>query len=105
MTRTGVRIHGRTQTRRRRLAATLSVALVAGVWAGPLGRVVAGAEGAGLASRSSYVVREGDTLWSIAQGVAPGEDPRPLVDAIATVNGVDPGGIVPGQTLLVPSAG
>ena len=101
MTRTGVRI----QTRRRRLAATLSVALVAGAWAGPLGRIVAGTDPAGLASRSSYVVRQGDTLWSIARGVAPGEDPRPLVDAIAEANGVDPGAIVPGQTLLVPSAG
>ena len=90
--------------RRRRLAATLSVALVAGVWAGPLGRIVAGDQGPALASRSSYVVREGDTLWSIAQWVAPGEDPRPLVDAIASVNGVDAGAIVPGQTLLVPSA-
>lgn len=83
----------------------LSLALLAGVWAGPLGRMVAGADGAGLASRSSYVVHEGDTLWSIAEGVAPGADPRPLVDAIAAANGVDPGAIVPGQTLLVPSAG
>src|SRR5687768_13474419 len=101
MTRTDVRTPARTPTRipartgrqRRRLAATLTVALVAG------------AEGAGLASRSSYVVREGDTLWSIAKGVSPGEDPRPLVDAIVSANGVDPGGILPGQTLLVPSAG
>jgi nucleoid-associated protein YgaU len=95
MTRTGVR--------RRKLAFTLCLALVAAVWAGPLGRIVAGADGAGLASRSTYVVREGDTLWSIARGVLPGEDPRPLVDAIAAANGVDAGAIVPGQTLLVPS--
>lgn len=81
----------------------MCLALVAAVWAGPLGRIVAGSEGAGLASRSGYVVREGDTLWSIAQRVAPGEDPRPLVDAITAVNGVDAGAIVPGQTLLVPS--
>lgn len=93
----------RTGVRRRRLAFTTCLALVAGVWAGPLGRIVAGSEGAGLASRSSYVVREGDTLWSIARGVAPDEDPRPLVDAIAAANGVDAGAIVPGQTLLVPS--
>jgi LysM repeat protein len=89
--------------RRRRLAFTTCLALVAAVWAGPVGRIVVGSEGAGLATRSSYVVRQGDTLWSIARGVAPGEDPRPLVDAIAAVNGVDPGAIVPGQTLLVPS--
>jgi nucleoid-associated protein YgaU len=101
MTRTGVR--GR-ERQRRRLAFTMCLGLVAAVWAGPLGRIVAGgSDGAGLASRSSYVVREGDTLWSIARGVAQGEDPRPLVDAIAAANGVDPGAIVPGQTLLVPS--
>jgi LysM repeat protein len=81
----------------------MCLALVAAVWAGPLGRIVVGSEGAGLASRSSYVVREGDTLWSIAQRVAPDEDPRPLVDAITAANGVDAGAIVPGQTLLVPS--
>lgn len=105
MTRTGVRIPSEMYRRRRRLAATLSVALVAGVWAGPLGRIVAGESGPRLASRSSYVVRQGDTLWSIAQRVAPGEDPRPLVDAIVSVNGVDAAAIDPGQTLLVPSAG
>jgi len=93
----------RTGVRRRRLAFTMCLALVAAVWAGPLGRIVAGSEGAGLASRSSYVVRQGDTLWSIARGVAPDEDPRPLVDEIAAANGVDAGAIVPGQTLLVPS--
>jgi nucleoid-associated protein YgaU len=100
MSRTGVR--GR-EKQRRRLALTTCLALVAAVWAGPLGRIVAGSEGAGLASRSSYVVRQGDTLWTIAQRVAPGEDPRPLVDAITAANGVDAGAIVPGQTLLVPS--
>jgi len=105
MTRTDVRIPGEMDRRRRRLAAMLSVALVAGVWAGPLGRIVAGDRGPALASRATYVVLEGDTLWSIAERVAPGEDPRPLVDAIAAANGVDPGAIVPGQTLLVPSAG
>ncbi len=30
----------------------------------------------------SYVVRPGDTLWSIASRLDPGSDPRPLVDAL-----------------------
>ena len=32
---------------------------------------------------SICVVRPGDTLWSIAQRVAPGHDPRPLVDELS----------------------
>lgn len=53
-------------------------------------------------SSTSYVVRQGDTLWSIAERVAPGQDPRPVVDALAAANGVDPGALVPGQALVVP---
>lgn len=40
--------------------------------------------GAGAVSRPSvYVVRSGDSLWSIAQQLQPDADPRPLVDALA----------------------
>ena len=52
-----------------------------------------------------HVVREKDTLWSIAiQAAGKGEDPRPLVDAMVHVNGVDPGRLVPGQMLRIPEA-
>jgi hypothetical protein len=41
-------------------------------------------------------------MWRIAQRVAgPTADPRPLVDAIATLNGSD-GTLVPGRILLIP---
>jgi LysM repeat protein len=56
------------------------------------------------ASRT-YVVRSGDTLWSIAARFAPSTDPRIVVDAIAAANGVDPGALVPGQQLSIPSVG
>jgi nucleoid-associated protein YgaU len=49
-----------------------------------------------------YVVRPGDTLWSIARGVQDG-DPRPLVDAIQAANRADPGALVPGQVLIIPA--
>jgi Tfp pilus assembly protein FimV len=78
-------------------------ALVAAAWAGPIARAVGDGPDVEAASRRSYVVRAGDTLWGIAQRLAPGEDPRPLVDAIQAVNGVAAAGIVPGQTLVVPS--
>ena len=54
-------------------------------------------------SRSAYVVREGDTLWSIARRLRPDADPRPLVDAIASANRVQAGTLVPGSTLVIPA--
>jgi Tfp pilus assembly protein FimV len=56
------------------------------------------------AARDRYVVRQGDTVWSIAERLAPGEDPRPLVDAISAANHIDPGVLLPGRTLLIPAA-
>jgi hypothetical protein len=35
----------------------------------------------------TYVVQPGDTLWSIAATIAPGSDPRPVVDALREANG------------------
>jgi nucleoid-associated protein YgaU len=50
------------------------------------------------------VVQRGDSLWDIAEDLSGGADPRPLVDAIARVNDVDPATLTPGQTLVIPSA-
>ena len=91
----------RTRVRRRRLTLTVSVALVAAVWAGPAVRALGSPERPTRVARSSYVVREGDTLWTIARRLAPGSDPRPIVDILATTNGIDAGELVPGQTLVV----
>jgi nucleoid-associated protein YgaU len=55
-------------------------------------------------SARTYVVRSGDTLWSIAVRLGgPDADPRPLVEAIAAANHTD-GMLVPGQTLRLPVA-
>jgi hypothetical protein len=35
----------------------------------------------------TYVVRPGDTLWSIATAIAPDSDPRRVVDALRDANG------------------
>ena len=90
----------RTRVRRRRLTLTVSLALVAAAWAGPAVRALGSPEPTRIA-RSSYVVREGDTLWTIARRLAPESDPRPIVDVLSTANGLDAGRIVPGQTLVV----
>ena len=35
----------------------------------------------------AYVVRPGDTLWTIAAEIAPDDDPRAVVDALREANG------------------
>lgn len=95
----------RTRVRRHRLAVTLTASLIAGAWARPLGHAVAGGGRPVTAAQSTYLVRSGDTLWSIARRVSPSADPRPVVDAIAGANRVAPGALVPGQTLVIPLAG
>lgn len=99
---------GRTCVRRRRrlLASLLGVAVVVVLGspvAAALGRrAEAPSASAAHVSEDVYVVRSGDTLWSIAKRIVRGGDPRTLVDAIADRNGIDPGSLLPGQTLLIP---
>jgi hypothetical protein len=47
------------------------------------------------------VVESGDTLWSIARRVAPGQDPRPVVDGLIEANHLR-GGLQAGQELSIP---
>jgi LysM domain len=91
----------RTRVRWRRLTLTVSAALVAAAWAGPAVRALGTPEHPAPIARSTYVVRDGDTLWTIARRLAPESDPRPIVDILATTNGIDAGELVPGQTLVV----
>lgn len=95
---------GRTHVRRRRVAFTLAVVMAGLAVSGAVAHRLAGSP-MEPAARRTYVVRSGDTLWSIAQRMAPGDDPRPLVQRIQEANGVDAGAIAPGYTLVVPLAG
>jgi hypothetical protein len=54
---------------------------------------------------SVYVVREGDTLWAIASQVAPGEDPREIVDEIERLNDGLAGPLIVGRSLILPMPG
>jgi nucleoid-associated protein YgaU len=50
----------------------------------------------------TYVVRPGDTLWSIAARISgPGADPRLVVDQLQQANRLR-AAIVPGETLRLP---
>ena len=54
------------------------------------------------AALRTYVVRPGDTLWSIAASVTgPGADPRPVVDELERDNRLG-AAIVPGEVLRLP---
>lgn len=53
-------------------------------------------------STARVVVQDGDSLWLIAERAAPGTDPRDVVEAIRSLNGLRTNLIQPGQVLLVP---
>ncbi len=54
------------------------------------------------AAASSVTVEAGDTLWSLAQRLDPQADPRDVIAAIMTLNGLDTPTLQPGQVLLLP---
>jgi len=98
--------------RRRTVAVVLVAALAVCSWIGlqaALGRIGGGplattdAPG-GLQSAAArvWIVRPGDTLWSIAQVVDPVGDERPLVDRLAAETGTT--ALYPGETIGIPSS-
>lgn len=84
-------------------ALVLTQLIQAGIGGGPL-TTTGAAAGPGMiqAGATEYVVRSGDTLWSIAESIEPGRDPRPLVDQLAReVGGAS---LYPGQVIPVPAS-
>jgi hypothetical protein len=90
--------------RRRRVVCALGAVLVAVLLV-----VVAGQAGAALGSSpleaagrppavTRYVVKSGDSLWTVARRVAPDRDPRPIVDALAAARHDAP--LLPGETIV-----
>jgi len=94
----------RTRVRRRRLVAIAIALGVLGVLSGPVANAV-GVGGAAARPARTYVIRPGDTLWSIARRSFPSTDPRLVVGAISDANDLDPAALVPGQQLVIPSVG
>src|SRR5262249_15223086 len=83
--------------RRRLVAAVLGLGFV--LTAARAGAALGGtpATPARLPHVRTVVVQPGDTLWSIANRVAPKRDPRDVVDALAKARGSS--ALVPGETL------
>ncbi len=51
----------------------------------------------------AVTVEPGQTLWQIAETVAPGADPRDTVDRIRELNGMSSAPVRAGQRLIVPA--
>jgi hypothetical protein len=94
-------------TRRGRVVFTTLAAapLVAWALAMVLGSGGAAAETESLGSTAfQYVtVGAGESLWAIAESIAPHDDPRVVIDEIIRLNGLDDALVEPGQRLALPT--
>lgn len=94
----------RVTTRGRRVAAFLAavpVAAAAAILVLHGGAAVAG-QAAGGGNFLTVTVMPGQSLWSIAEDIAPAADPRDVVSAIVRFNALADGAVSAGQTLAVP---
>lgn len=92
-------------TRRGRLALLALVALLAlaALSVGRAGSQAASATETG-PSLQQTTVQPGETLWAVAQRIAPGRDPRAVVAQIRRINHLPSAGLRTGQQLLLPAA-
>lgn len=60
--------------------------------------------GASAGTFTEITVMSGETLWSIAEDVAPGSDPRDVVAEIARLNALENGSVTAGQRIAIPTA-
>ena len=97
-----IRVVKTAKMRARRWTAVLVVAVVALVVAP---QAFAQGESAPAASET-YVVADGETLWSIAQAITPSSrDLRDTIETVKSMNLLDSANIRPGDQLLVPIYG
>ncbi|MFE1645428.1 LysM peptidoglycan-binding domain-containing protein [Microbacterium sp. P01] len=93
--------------RGRRVLATLAALPAAGVLVLALvsgGSAIASAQdGAPPTTFATVTVMSGDSLWSIAQDVAPHADPRDVVDAMVRLNALEGATVSAGQELAIPA--
>ena len=61
------------------------------------------AAGLSLTPAVTVTVQPGESLWAIAEAVAPERDPRDVVTDIIQLNNLAAARVVPGQALFIPS--
>jgi Tfp pilus assembly protein FimV len=84
------------------LAALPAVIALAIAVIGGSSALASGEQGAPAGTFETVTVASGDTLWSIAQEVAPDADPRDVVAAIAGLNALGGSVLTAGQQLALP---
>jgi hypothetical protein len=71
---------------------------------GALGTSAAAGSSTGSAATFHYVtVDPGESLWQLAETIAPTADPRDVVADILTLNNLSSGDVQPGQRLAIPT--
>jgi len=95
-------------TRRGRAVLTFLIAVPLAIGAvvtgiGAIG-AAAGPEGTSSGASFQYVtVQSGESLWQVAETVAPRADPRDVVAGIVSLNNLSSGQVEPGQRLAIPA--
>lgn len=87
----------RTRVRYGRVKAVLVCALAGTALCGAV--AASGAPSAAPVAQRLYVVRAGDTVWSVAVRLSGSGDPRPVVDALIRDNHIRDARIWPGERL------
>jgi LysM repeat protein len=98
----------RLTTRGRRVIAALAavpaiVAVSAAIIGGSTAALASREPSADPGSFQTVTVTAGESLWSIAQEVAPSADPRDVVDAIIRLNALDGVTVAAGERLAIPA--
>ncbi|WP_300266291.1 LysM peptidoglycan-binding domain-containing protein [Microbacterium sp.] len=90
---------------RRVLLALAAVPLAVGIGIGAVsgGSALASGDAVPAASLETVTVLPGDTLWAIAESVAPNVDPREAIHEIQKLNALTNGSLQAGQQLVIPA--
>lgn len=86
------------------VAATPAIAALAVAMLSGGGALASGDAGAAAGSFETVTVLPGESLWTIAQDIAPESDPRDVIHEIVTLNALPSSAVDAGQSLAIPVA-